>query len=194
MLGSMRARINGVLATFAASGLACVVSAGLVAEASAQSNEAGVTDLTGASPEAIQTTDIIEALAVPRGTRIEPGAPPTVRLPVYFEFDSAQLRPDAQVLLQKVGAALSTEELADFSFSVEGHTDSVGPDGYNLGLSSRRAAEVARYLEDQGVDVQRLDTKGLGEGKPVASNDSDEGRQRNRRVELINLGANNAQP
>lgn len=183
----MQIRTHGALPNFlATTGLFAVVLVG--ASAGAQT-EAGVTDLTRAEASAIETTDIIEALAVPRGTRIEASAPPTVRLPVYFAFNSTELQPEAQQLLDKVGAALSAEELSSFRFSVEGHTDSVGSDGYNEALSSRRAAAVAEFLEGRGVSDARLGTVGRGESEPVADNDSDDGRQRNRRVELINLGA-----
>ncbi len=149
----------------------------------------GVTDLTTANVESIETIDIIQALSVARGTRIETDAPPTVRLPVYFEFDSNRLVPDAIVLLEKVSAALSAEELESFRFSVEGHTDSVGSNGYNDGLSTRRADAVLVFLTEAGVPGQRLEAVGHGEASPVASNDDDDGRRRNRRVELINLGA-----
>jgi outer membrane protein OmpA-like peptidoglycan-associated protein len=150
--------------------------------------EAGVSDFTLVSPEVIQTGDITEALAVARGTRIRSAAPPTVRLPVYFEFDSADLRPEAEVLLGKVGAALVSDDLADFRFSVEGHTDGVGSEHYNARLSEERAKAVKAFLMARGVPAQHLATHGHGEGQPVASNTSDEGRQRNRRVEVINLG------
>jgi outer membrane protein OmpA-like peptidoglycan-associated protein len=159
------------------------------AAAWAQENSPAVTDLTMAEVLSIQTRDIIDALAPARGTRIEPGAPPTVRLPVYFEFDSDRLQPDAVVLLERVGAALSAEELAAFRFSVEGHTDSVGPAEYNDGLSQRRAVAVERFLANSGVPAERLEAVGRGEFDPVALNDSSTGRRRNRRVELINRGA-----
>lgn len=171
--------------------LLAATAASLGGAAFAQPAEAppSVTDFTTAEALAIQTSDIIEALAPARGTRIEPGAPPTVRLPVYFEFDSDRLEPDSVVLLERVGAALSAQELAAFRFSVEGHTDSVGSATYNDGLSQRRAAAVERFLENTGVPGERLETVGRGESDPVASNDDAKGRQRNRRVELINLGA-----
>jgi outer membrane protein OmpA-like peptidoglycan-associated protein len=174
--------------------LACALAAPALAQsegsgAQASGAEAGVTDLTRTPASVIETNDIIEALAVPRGTRIEATAPPTIRLPVYFEFNSTELRPEAKQLLEKVGAALAAEELSSFQFSVEGHTDSVGSNGYNVSLSSQRAGQVARYLEDRGVSASRLETVGRGEVKPVGDNTSAEGRQRNRRVELINLGA-----
>jgi len=162
---------------------------GFTAVGRSQENSPAVTDLTMAEVLSIQTGDIIEALAPARGTRIDPGAPPTVRLPVYFEFDSARLQPDAVVLLERVGAALSAEELAAFRFSVEGHTDSVGSAEYNDGLSTRRAATVESFLVSFGVPAERLGTDGFGESTPVAPNETSTGRQRNRRVELVNRGA-----
>jgi OOP family OmpA-OmpF porin len=156
---------------------------------SAQENSPAVTDFTMADVLSIQTNDIIDALAPARGAKIDPGAPPTVRLPVYFEFDSDRLQSDAVVLLERVGGALSAEELVAFHFSVEGHTDSVGPPAYNDGLSKRRAAAVERFLVSFGVPYERLGAVGRGESAPVASNGTSTGRQRNRRVELINLGA-----
>ncbi len=160
-----------------------------VATGASVATGAGVSDFTVVSPEKIQTDDITEALAVPRGTRVQASAPPTVRLPIFFEFGSAELLPEAEVLLAKVGAALASEELVDFSFSVEGHTDSVGSDHYNATLSEERAAVVKAFLIAQGVQEQHLATIGHGEQQPVASNRSDAGRQRNRRVEVINRGA-----
>jgi len=151
--------------------------------------EAGVSDFTLVPPEKIQTGDIAEALAVARGTRIRPSAPPTVRLPILFEFDSTELLPESESLLSKVGAALVSDDLAHFHFSVEGHTDSLGSDGYNSTLSQERAKAVKAYLMARGVQERQLATVGHGEAQPVASNDSDEGRQRNRRVEVINRGA-----
>jgi outer membrane protein OmpA-like peptidoglycan-associated protein len=160
-----------------------------IATSMANGTEAGVSDFTLTRPEKIRASDIAEALAVPRGTRIRPSAPPTVRLPILFEFDSTELLPESEVLLAKAGAALVSDDLAGFRFSVEGHTDSVGPENYNTPLSEERAKVVKAYLIARGVPEQHLATLGHGEARPVASNDSDEGRQRNRRVEMINRGA-----
>ena len=169
--------------------LTTALACGLLSSAESQADPLGVTDFTAAEAQSIQQDDLIEALAPTRGIRIEAGAPPTVRLPIYFEFDSTRLEPDAVTLLGKVGAALSAEELASFNFSVEGHTDSLGPTGYNDRLSARRANEVRTFLVNTGVPESRLETVGHGESEPVAVNDTGQGRQRNRRVELINLGA-----
>ena len=67
---------------------------------------------------------------------------------------------------------------------IDGHTDSVGSDAYNLALSDRRAKSVFDYLTSRGVDPSRLKSQGFGEANPIASNDTAEGRQQNRRVML----------
>jgi OOP family OmpA-OmpF porin len=167
-------------------------AATLASVATAQSAGPGVTDFTDANTANIQSGDIVEALAVPRGMKVEESAaPPTVRLPIYFEHGSANLRPDARALLEKVGSALAASELEPFSFRVEGHTDDTGAETYNANLSNERAAAVKAYLVGRGVAANRLLVVGKGEGHPVAPNDNEDGRRKNRRVEIINLGAKN---
>ena len=170
--------------------LAAVLALAIPSLAHAQATGAGVTDLTKSPPGAIVAADIVEALAVPRGTRINPAAPPQVRLPIYFEFDSATPTPEARALLEQVGTALQSSDLESFHFLVEGHTDDVGSEDYNERLSVARAKAVASYLEGQGIPEERLRPAGKGESSPVASNESEEGRQRNRRVDFVNLGQN----
>jgi OOP family OmpA-OmpF porin len=67
----------------------------------------------------------------------------------------------------------------------EGHTDPVGSEAYNLDLGQRRAEAVAAHLDAQGIDAGRVATRSFGESLPAASNDTEEGRARNRRVEII---------
>jgi outer membrane protein OmpA-like peptidoglycan-associated protein len=88
-------------------------------------------------PKTLRRVHIL-ALVVPRGTIIEVSAPPTVRLPIFLEFNSTQLRPEGHVLLDKVGAALASEELGTFRFSIEGHSDDVGSEHYTRQLSARQ--------------------------------------------------------
>ncbi|MGE8294805.1 MAG: OmpA family protein [Pseudomonas sp.] len=101
---------------------------------------------------------------------------------VLFAFDSADLTADAQRLLADVSTRLTGASLV--AVKVVGHTDSVGSDAYNQGLSERRARSVADFLIAQGVPADKLSTEGRGESQPVADNGSDTGRAQNRRVEL----------
>jgi outer membrane protein OmpA-like peptidoglycan-associated protein len=101
---------------------------------------------------------------------------------VNFDFDKATLRPDAKPILDE--AVRTLKEEASLQISIEGHTDGTGTDAYNQGLSERRAAAVRDYLAAAGIDPGRLTVVGYGESRPVASNDTDDGRAQNRRVEL----------
>ena len=165
--------------------LGCWLVAGA---AGAEPPAPGVTDLSGATPQAIESGDIVEALGVPRGTRIRPNERPTLRLPIYFELDSAELVSDAEGLLDKLASALASGDLETFRFSIEGHTDSLGSENYNEHLSSQRAKAVRSFLMARGVSADRLESVGHGEAAPVAPNEDGEGRKRNRRVEIVNLG------
>ncbi|HUI28502.1 MAG TPA: OmpA family protein [Candidatus Kryptonia bacterium] len=101
---------------------------------------------------------------------------------VNFDFDKSNIRADAAPVLDE--AASTLKEATTISIAVEGHTDSRGSDEYNQGLSERRANAVRDYLADHGIDKSRMTAAGFGESRPVASNDTDEGRAQNRRVEL----------
>lgn len=113
------------------------------------------------------------------------GTEVTIRLPgsVLFDFDSADIRADAQRTLSEVAEVL--KGYAGRPARVEGHTDAVASDQYNQKLSERRAEAVRAWLAAHGVDKARLTMRGHGESKPVADNATAEGRQRNRRVEVI---------
>ncbi|SFW14312.1 Outer membrane protein OmpA [Pseudomonas sp. NFACC19-2] len=101
---------------------------------------------------------------------------------VLFAFDSAELTGEARRLLADVSTRLTGASLV--AVKVVGHTDSVGSDAYNQGLSERRARSVVDFLIAQGVPAGKLSTEGRGESQPVADNGSDAGRAQNRRVEL----------
>jgi outer membrane protein OmpA-like peptidoglycan-associated protein len=101
---------------------------------------------------------------------------------VTFAFDSADLNSQFYPVLDKVAATLA--EYDKTVIEVAGHTDSVGSDAYNQQLSERRANSVAAYLSGHGVNRARMVTIGAGETHPVATNDTDEGRAQNRRVEI----------
>jgi outer membrane protein OmpA-like peptidoglycan-associated protein len=101
---------------------------------------------------------------------------------VLFDFNSSDLRPDSRSTLNQLADnfARYPEEI----FDIEGHTDSVGTHEYNMTLSQRRADSVAGYLESQRVPRQQLHPLGFGPDQPKATNDTPEGRQLNRRVEI----------
>lgn len=101
---------------------------------------------------------------------------------VHFDFDKSKIRPDAIPVLDEAVKILKEE--GTVAVIVEGHTDSKGTDAYNLKLSRRRADAVRGYLVKHGVSPTRIRAEGFGESKPVASNDTEEGRAQNRRVEL----------
>jgi len=105
---------------------------------------------------------------------------------ILFAVNSAQLRPESTPTLKEIGTML--QDYADLRIRIEGHTDSTGEDEYNQSLSERRAESVRRFLIDEyGIDAGRLESQGFGESVPVDSNESPEGRQNNRRVELVRL-------
>jgi outer membrane protein OmpA-like peptidoglycan-associated protein len=103
---------------------------------------------------------------------------------IYFDFDKAEIKPDSKPQLDQIGKLLSDHP--DIKLTVTGHTDNQGNADYNLALSRRRAdAIVAALVRDYGVAAGRLNAQGMGASAPIASNDTDEGRAKNRRVELV---------
>lgn len=105
-----------------------------------------------------------------------------IKLPgVVFETNKAELLPESIPVLE--GAIATLKRYPDLKIEVAGHTDSRGSDAYNLDLSARRAATVLKYLKDGGVQ-NALTSRGYGERQPIASNNTDDGRQANRRVVL----------
>lgn len=101
---------------------------------------------------------------------------------VNFEFDKARLTANAETILNQVSDELN--EHVDITVELGGHTDSLGSDEYNQRLSEKRAAAVKKYLGAHGIATERMTSVGFGESAPVDSNETEEGRERNRRVEL----------
>ena len=102
---------------------------------------------------------------------------------VHFDFNKSNIRPEDEPVLDEAASTLKTQP--DVRVYVDGYCDSIGTVPYNLRLSERRAASVARYLETAGVAADRLIPRGFGKSHFVASNDTDQGRAQNRRVELV---------
>lgn len=120
--------------------------------------------------------DALKAEATERGLVLTLGD-------LLFEFDSSELKAGNTNNLGRLVTFL--REYPERNAAIEGHTDNVGSEEYNRELSRRRAESVRSYLVMQGVEARRLTATGLGQSRPLASNDSEGGRQQNRRVEII---------
>jgi outer membrane protein OmpA-like peptidoglycan-associated protein len=135
----------------------------------------GAVDISGANVVIVEET--------PRATRL------TVNNDVLFDFDKAALRPAAEAALGRVAEII--RQRAPRAVRIVGHTDAIGSDDYNRQLSERRARSVQRWLEAHAPGLPPLQAAGRGESEPVAPNarpdgaDDPEGRQRNRRVEVL---------
>jgi len=105
---------------------------------------------------------------------------------VLFDFNKYTLKPGAREKLAKVSGILLA--YPGLKIQVEGHTDAIGSDEYNQTLSEQRAGAVRDYITTQGVPGNMVTAVGFGKQNPVASNDTDAGRQQNRRVELVVSG------
>ena len=114
--------------------------------------------------------------------RVGEGLAVTFDSGLLFDYDSDILRPEAQKNLASLAASL--DKYPNTDVVIVGHTDATGPDAYNLTLSERRAGSAASYLVAQGVSRTRLRSTGRGETEPVAQNDTEANRQKNRRVEV----------
>jgi outer membrane protein OmpA-like peptidoglycan-associated protein len=131
----------------------------------------------------------IRSLAPATGPKGDAGAAGSGVVPdlkILFPFNSADLTADARRQLDELGQALASDELASFRFELAGHTDAIGSDRYNDGLSARRAKAVAGYLAERfGIDPRRLAAKGYGKHKLIEPTAPDS--PRNRRVEVVTL-------
>ena len=101
---------------------------------------------------------------------------------IFFNFDSSTIKPESFKPLEEVVKLMKGQ--IDFNFVVEGYCDSVGSSAYNLSLSNRRAGSVKRYFISQGIPSNRISAIGYGEANPIATNLTEEGRAKNRRVEI----------
>ena len=102
---------------------------------------------------------------------------------ILFDVNKASLKADLKPSLAKVAGILSVYQ--QFNVSIEGHTDNTGSEDHNMKLSQQRADNVKSFLVEQGIDAGRLTAKGLGMTRPIADNKTKEGRQKNRRVDLV---------
>ncbi len=120
-------------------------------------------------------------------TGAPPEPPPAIDLHIPFAFNSADLQTDARIVLGNLGKALSDPRLAAYTFTIAGHTDSVGGDAFNMDLSKRRATAVRDWLVSKhGVDAAKLTVVGYGETRPADAANPEAAI--NRRVQVINTG------
>jgi OOP family OmpA-OmpF porin len=124
----------------------------------------------------------------------DPATPPPAAAPpreifrlegVFFDFDRSTIKPEGRVKLDSAVTILN--RYADLRVEIQGHTDSIGTNGYNDGLSMRRANAVREYLTSRGIAASRLTTRGFGETTPIADNGTDAGRAQNRRDMLVEI-------
>ena len=112
----------------------------------------------------------------------------TGRVAVYginFDTGRATIKPESEPVLSEIVSLMNAN--AEWKFRVEGHTDNVGAKAMNQTLSQQRAAAVVTWLAQNGIDKARLVAQGFGDSKPIADNATEEGRAKNRRVELVKL-------
>jgi outer membrane protein OmpA-like peptidoglycan-associated protein len=159
-----------------------------------------VTDFRG-NPDytAEELRQALDSAAEPAVTYRGIGRAPTSQVPpvhgatavinVFFASNSDRILPAYYVDLAKLGQALTPILASGANVRIEGHTDSLGPDQYNQRLSQKRAESVKRYLVQQfALPPERVLAEGYGKSRPVAPNDTPEGRGQNRRVQVVNLG------
>ncbi len=129
-----------------------------------------------------QAKELDASIPGARVERVGEGIQVTFDSGLLFAFDSDVIQPAAQANLTEL--ANSLKKYPESQLLIVGHTDNVGNDAYNHSLSERRANAAAAYLATQGVARSRVQTSGKGEIEPVSTNESDAGRQQNRRVEV----------
>ncbi len=169
--------------------LAGALLGGLIGGKTGRIVGAGIGGVAGAAVGYTMDKQIKELKEKTEGTGVDvtttdDGKAILVNLPdgVTFDVASYTLKPEFRATLNQV--AQSMNEYPNSLIDVYGHTDSTGSDAYNQTLSENRARTVANYLISQGVSAARVRSQGFGETMPVASNDTAEGRTRNRRVEI----------
>lgn len=129
-----------------------------------------------------QAKELAQNIPGARVERVGEGIQVTFESGLLYEFDSDVVRPEAQKNLRSLASSLGKYPGSDIL--IVGHTDQVGPASYNQSLSQRRAASAADYLVLRGVGRSRVSTRGMGETEPISGNDTERGRELNRRVEV----------
>lgn len=148
----------------------------------------------GTKDHALVLLDVIETVPMETGMvsvnaatmAEEIAAAGHVALYINFDFDNADIRPESQPIIDEIVKLMKDDP--SLNLTIEGHTDDVGTPTYNKQLSEARAISVVAALTEQGIESGRLKAVGYELEKPIADNSTDEGRARNRRVELVKTG------
>jgi OOP family OmpA-OmpF porin len=191
------------ITTFAAS-----LVAGLLLANSALAHEAGTANdsyvgdgqrhyITDSSGNCVRTGSwkeedmTVDCGAEPPKAEVPPPPPPepvyekiTLSAKALFDFDKSNLKPEGKAALDDVADRIKAKGASVVDIDIVGHTDSIGTEEYNQGLSERRANSVRDYIVSMGVDPSIIDVMGKGESDPVADNSTKEGRAQNRRVDV----------
>jgi outer membrane protein OmpA-like peptidoglycan-associated protein len=146
----------------------------------------GVAAQTSTPLDAQQLIERLESPPVTRGLRNLKPVQRSIDLVIQFDFDSDRLQSSSLDQLKQLAQAMQSERLLQSTFLIEGHTDAKGSGTYNLNLSEKRAAAVARFLQSQGVNSDRLAS--TGKGASELANTADPYAAENRRVRIINRG------
>lgn len=201
--------LGSLMAVLAASALATNIA---VAHEGGTANEAYVGDgskhyILDSAGKCVRTSSWSKETATkecnpelfPEPVAAAPAAPPPPPQPVYekvtisatalFDFNKSTLKPEGKAAIHDLDESIKAKGAQVVDINVIGHTDSVGPEEYNMGLSIRRANSVKDYMVSEGIDPGIIDVIGKGESAPIASNATAAGRAQNRRVE-IQVGAN----
>ncbi|MCG6898422.1 MAG: OmpA family protein [Gammaproteobacteria bacterium] len=197
-------RIGGLITSIAAGVL---FASSALAYEGGMANEGYVGDSTGmnvrdSSGDCVRTSSwkaedmTVECGAEPPAPEVVSAPPPPPPPPVImyekttmsattlFDFDKAVLKEEGKVALHELDDEIKAKGAKVVDIDVIGHTDSTGPEDYNLDLSVRRAQAVADYIISEGIDASIIDVSGEGESNPIASNATREGRAENRRVDI----------
>lgn len=149
------------------------------------SDEDGVCDAADLCPETPRGA-VVDAKGCPAEPKVEKADPNQKFEDVHFAYNKAELTDYAKGVLDGAAGVINdlSKKYPDLKVDIAGHTDWIGTDGYNQGLSENRAGSVKQYLVRKGVDGGRITTYAYGEARPKATNETDEGRALNRRAEV----------
>jgi outer membrane protein OmpA-like peptidoglycan-associated protein len=139
----------------------------------------------------VSAKHILRSLSKPRlrGLKVEGRTKPSIDISILFDTNSYRINPKSLAQIDQIAKALKGAELQETRILIEGHTDNVGEETYNLALSQKRAETIKQTLVARfGIQPDQMETKGFGETLPIAPNDTETERALNRRVTFVNQG------